>query len=161
MTPNPPWFDALWELPPGANRLAAVAAFVAAESARQQFAASMERLETSVGASAADVEQLADGVLGLADDPITAALERQYDAPRQIRDHDGPVYERHHARTVDLHAAWVEAGSPVRVVVPLAGEPFLYAPWMRRQEIVPATPEQAAAWRAWLTTRAALRRAQA
>lgn len=96
----------------------------------------------------------------MTDDPgnrISAALGRQFEAARQIRDHDGPAYEKHHDRSITVHAAWVAAGSPVRVAGWAGPTAFLYAQWKREQRIVPATAEQVAAWRAWVTVRAALR----
>lgn len=90
-------------------------------------------------------------------DGITAALNRQLDAARQIREHGGPVHVKHHERSITVHDAWVAAGSPVRVAGWAGPTPFLYAQWKRERQIVPATAEQVAAWRAWVTARAALR----
>ncbi len=60
-------------------------------------------------------------------------------------------------------AAWRAAGSPPRVVLAVNTDgdpaPFLHGPWKRDRTIVPATPEQAAAWRAWRALRSQLRRA--
>lgn len=91
------------------------------------------------------------------DDPIRAALERQAHAARQIRDHDGPAYDRHHARSGPIHTAWVAAGQPERVAGWSGPTPILYAPLKREGRIVPATPEQTTAWRAWVAAREQLR----
>lgn len=81
MSSNPPWFDALAEGLFAIARARRVAcesgaeddgdigpelAFIGGLLARERFLADMERLATAPGATAAEVEQAAAGILALA-----------------------------------------------------------------------------------------------
>lgn len=91
-------------------------------------------------------------------DPIMAALERMGEAARQIREHDGPIYEKYRDRGKILRDAYNAAGRPPHVFACASNGPqILAAPFNRTGEIVEATPEQVAAWRAWTFERARLR----
>lgn len=93
---------------------------------------------------------------GDATERLNAAIERQWDNWRQMTDRSGQVYDtaKEHSRAVaDAYRA---AGSPPRVTT--GPQPLLYGPWKARGEQIPATPAQAAAWRAWTAERERLRR---
>ncbi len=85
-----------------------------------------------------------------------AALERQGAVWQQLADRSGPVYDAAKARSRAVADAYRAAGSPTRVTS--GPQPLLYGPWKSCGEQVPATTEQAAAWRAWTSERERLRR---
>lgn len=89
-------------------------------------------------------------------DALDAAIERQWDNWRQMTDQSGPVYTTAKERSRAVAEVYRAAGSPPRVTS--GPEALLYAPWKAKRNIVPATPEQAAAWRAWVVERERLRR---
>lgn len=92
----------------------------------------------------------------MTDDPLHAALERQWDNWTQMTDRSGPIYATAKERSRAVAEAYRAAGSPPHVTS--GPQPLLYAPWKARGEQIPATPEQAAAWRAWTSERERLRR---
>ena len=87
---------------------------------------------------------------------VPAALDRQGAVWQQLADRSGPVYDTAKARSKAMADAYRAAGSPPRVTS--GPQPLLYGPWKARGEQVPATPAQAAAWRAWTSERERLRR---
>ncbi len=99
---------------------------------------------------------MADDETAAALDAVESALGRQHAAWRQMTDRSGPVYATAKERSRVVAEAYRAAGSPPRVTS--GPEALLYAPWKAKRNIVPATPEQAAAWRAWTSERERLRR---
>lgn len=92
------------------------------------------------------------------DDPLQSALERLWDNWTQIMSRSGPIYVTAKERSKAVADAYRAAGSPAKVYGALGSAAHLAAPWDREKRIVPATPEQAAAWRAWTSKRERLRR---
>src|SRR5258707_770730 len=96
---------------------------------------------------------------------IGCSLGRQMDVQRQMEQRQGPDYEKARSRSRESHAAWRAAGSPAqlsRFFTFSSGEPrshwYLAAPLKARGERIEATPEQVAAWGAWVWERERIRR---
>jgi hypothetical protein len=87
---------------------------------------------------------------------LNAALDRQSAVWQQMTDRSGPVYDTAKERSRAVADAYRAAGSPARVTT--GPQPLLYGPLKARGEQIPATPAQAAAWRAWTAERERLRR---
>lgn len=92
----------------------------------------------------------------MSNDPLRAALERQGAVWKQMTERSGPAYATASERSRAVADAYRAAGSPPRVTS--GPTPLLYGPWKARGEQIPATPQQAAAWRAWTAERERLRR---
>jgi hypothetical protein len=94
-------------------------------------------------------------------DRVTASMQRQMAAMKQMVERTGPIYEIARERSRMMHAAWRAAGSPPHVhQVRIAGG-CRYVTWTRAADPAtwkPATDAEVKAWYTWWRERDRLRR---
>jgi hypothetical protein len=91
---------------------------------------------------------------------VACAMFRVHDQMRQMQERSGPGYELSVTRARAGTAAWRAAGAPRRVTLVTEGHTDADGTWRgehrwvlaapyKRGQLVDATPEQVAAWKAW------------